>query len=218
MTIIIIKKEAPGIPPARSYPRDQWYKPWLSYQIAILFTTRNLVFFVESNGEEPVCTVCGAKLKYRDQVPRIMRGYNGKKAYVMIERRKCQNPDCKKLHRCLPSQLTRFKHFLTEIIENAVDDVVIPEDPDDPTAEKEGSTIESPSQHTVSGWKAWIEHNKANVNGFLKSAGHSILGFSVQFLKSGISLLDELRNGGSGWLAAVQHIIYNAGGSLEPCY
>lgn len=176
------------------------------------------MFFVESNGEEPNCTACGANLKYRDQVPRIMKGYNGKKAWVMIERRKCQNPCCKKLHRCLPSQLTRFKHFLTEIIERTVDDVVIPEDPNDSTAEKEGATIESPSLRTVSRWKAWVEHNKANINGFLKSVGHSILGFSIQFLKSGISLLDELRNDRGGWLATVQHIIYNAGGSLEPCY
>ena len=176
------------------------------------------MFFVESNGAEPACPVCGALLKYRDQVPRIMRGFNGKKAYVMIERRKCQNPGCKKLHRCLPSQLTRFKHFLTDIIENTVDDIIIPEDPDDPAAGIEGDTIESPSMRTVSRWKAWLEHNKATVNGFLKAVGHSILGFSVQFLKSGISLLDELRSDGSGWLATVQHIIYNTGGSLEPCY
>ena len=179
---------------------------------------KNLVFFVESNGEDPYCTVCGANLKYRDQVPRIMRGYNGKKAYVMIDRRKCQNPNCKKLHRCLPSQLTRFKHFLTEIIENTVDDIVIPEDPDDPTAEKEGETIESPSLRTVARWKAWIEHNITNVNGYLKSVASSILGLSTQFLKSGISLLDELRKDGGGWLAAVQHVIYNAGGILEPYY
>ena len=33
------------------------------------------MFFVESNGEEPVCPVCGSGLKYRDQVPRIMKGY-----------------------------------------------------------------------------------------------------------------------------------------------
>lgn len=147
-----------------------------------------------------------------------MRSYNGKKAYVMIERRKCQNPSCKKIHRCLPSQLTRFKHFLTEIIENTVDDVVVPEDPDDPTAEKEGSTIESPSQRTVSRWKAWIEHNTANINGYLKVAGFSILGFGLQLLKSGISLLDKLRSEGCGWLTTIQHIIYNTGGSLEPCY
>ncbi len=178
---------------------------------------RNLEFFVKSNGEEPVCPVCKARLQYRDQVPRIMRGYNGKKDWVMIERRKCLNPDCKKLHRCLPSQLTRFKHFPTEIIENAVDDVVIPEDPSDPTAAKE-DVIDSPSLRTVAGWKAWIEHNTANVNGYLKSIGHSILGLSIQFLKSGISLLDELRDDGGGWLAVVQHVIYNAGGSLEPFY
>jgi hypothetical protein len=183
-----------------------------------LFTTKNSVFFVESNGEEPTCPVCSARLKYRDQVPRIMRGYNGKRAFVMIERRKCQNPGCKKLHRCLPSQLTRFKHFLTEIIENTVDDVVIPEDPHDPTAEKEGSTIESPSLRTVTGWKAWLENNTPNINGYLKLLGHSILGLSTQFLKSGISLLDELRRDGGGWLATVQHVIYNAGGCLEPYY
>lgn len=176
------------------------------------------MFFVESNGEDPACPVCGANLKYRDQVPRIMKSYNGKKSHVMIERRKCQNPDCKKLHRCLPSQLTRFKHFLTEIIENTVDDIVIPEDPNDPTAEREDTIIESPSPRTVSRWKKWIAHNTPNINGYLKSFGYSIFGLSTQFLKSGISLLEELRNDGGGWLAVVQHIIYNAGGFLDPCY
>ena len=90
------------------------------------------MFFVVSNGEEPSCTICGGSLRYRDKVPRIMKRYNGEKSHVMIERRKCQNPDCSRLHRCLPAQLTRFKHFLTEIIEDTVDDIVVPEDPEDP--------------------------------------------------------------------------------------
>ena len=193
-------------------------KPWLSYQIAILLTIENLAFFVKSNGEEPVCTVCGGRMKYRDQVPRIMRKYNGQKAYVMIERRKCQNPDCGKLHRCLPSQLTKFKHFLTEIIEDTVDDIVVPEDPNDPTSEKEDATIESPTLRTVARWKAWIEYNASYINGYLKAAGYSILGLSTKFLKSRVSLLDELRKNGSGWLSTVQQIIYNTGGFLEPVY
>ncbi|MGX8720422.1 MAG: DUF6431 domain-containing protein [Eubacteriales bacterium] len=179
-----------------------------------MFTTKKRVFFVESNGEEPTCNICGGVLRYRDMVPRIMRRYNGEVSYVMIERRKCQNPACKKLHRCLPSQLTKFKHFLTEIIEDTVDDVVIPEDPDFPGED----CIESPSSRTVAGWKKWVEHNTANINGYLKSVGHSILGFSTQFLKSGVSLLDELRKGGGGWLATIQGIIYNSGGFLAPCY
>ena len=132
----------------------------------------------------------------------------------MIERRKCQSPNCGMLHRCLPSQLSRFKHFLTEIIEDTVDDVVSPEDSEGPEEE----FIESPSLRTVNRWKNWIDHNKANINGYLKAAGHGILGFSQQFLKSGISLLDELRRDGAGWLAAVQHVIYNSGGSLHPYY
>lgn len=145
-----------------------------------------------------------------------MRRYNDEKAHVMIERRKCQNPVCGKLHRCLPAQLTRFKHFMTEIIEDTVDGIVIPEDPEDPAADKE--CIESPSLRTVAGWKEWIRRNTPNINGYLKSAGCSILGLSTQFLKSGVSLLEELRKDGGGWLAVVQHVIYNSGGSLEPYY
>ena len=175
---------------------------------------RKRAFFVESNGEEPSCTICGSSLRYRDKVSRIMKRYNGEKAHVMIERRKCQNPDCKKLHRCLPSQLTRFKHFLTEIIEDTVDDIVVPEDPEDPGDD----IITTPSHRTVAGWKAWIRFNTPNINGCLKAAGHSILGLSTQFLKSGISLLDELRKDGGGWLAAIQQVIYNSGGFIETFY
>lgn len=176
------------------------------------------MFFVKSNGEEPHCTVCGSSLKYRDRVPRIMRRYNDERATVMIERRKCQNPSCNKLHRCLPSQLTRFKHFMTEVIEDTVDGIVTPEDPEDPMAVKEGECIESPSRRTVAGWSEWILHNTSYITGWLRSVGHSILGLSGQFLKSGIPLLDELRKNGGGWLATVQAIIYNSGGMLEPWY
>ena len=171
------------------------------------------MFFVESNGAELSCSICGGSLKYRDQVPRIMKRYNGDVSYVMIERRRCQNSACRKLHRCLPSQLTRFKHFLTEIIEETIDDIVKPEDPEAP----DKYYIESPSPRTVAGWKEWIIHNTPYINGYLKAAGHGILGFSIQFLKSRISLLDELRKTAEGgWLAAIQSTIYNSGGSLEP--
>lgn len=145
-----------------------------------------------------------------------MKQYNGEKSYVMIDRMKCQNPDCKKLHRCLPSQLTKFKHYLTEIIEDTVDDVVVPEDPKDPRDDEE--ITQRPTLRTVANWKEWIRHNAINIDGHLKSVGHSILGLSTQFLKSGVSLLDELRKNGGGWLATVQCIIYNSGGFLEPRY
>ena len=169
------------------------------------------MFFVVSNGEDPSCAICGGSLRYRDKVPRIMRLYNGEKNHVMIERRKCQNPQCNKLHRCLPSQLTRFKHFMTDIIEDTVDDIVVPEDPGD-------DIVVSPTLRTVAGWKAWIRHNTPSINGCLKAVGHGILGLSPQFLKSGISLLDELRREGGGWLAAIQQVIYNSGGFIDPFY
>lgn len=145
-----------------------------------------------------------------------MKGYNGKKDTVMIERRKCQDQGCRKLHRCLPSQLTKFKHFLTEIIEDTVDDVVVPEDPEDPTLD--GTLVESPSPRTVARWKKWIDHNKSFINGYLKAVGHGLLDFGPQFLKSGISLLDELRKYGGGWIATIQQLIYNTGESLRSYY
>ena len=126
---------------------------------------RKRAFFVESNGEEPSCTICGSSLRYRDKVSRIMKRYNGEKAHVMIERRKCQNPDCKKLHRCLPSQLTRFKHFMTDVIEDTVDDIIVPEDPENPGDD----IITSPTIRTVAGWKAWVRHNTPNINVFIAS-------------------------------------------------
>ena len=138
-----------------------------------------------------MCTICGGSLRYRDKVPRIMKRYNGEKSYVMIERRKCQ-----------------------KIIEDTVDDIVVPEDPEDPGDD----IITSPSHRTVAGWKAWIRFNTPNINGCLKAAGHSILGLSTQFLKSGISLLDELRKDGGGWLASIQQVIYNSGGFIETFY
>lgn len=41
-----------------------------------LVYNEKLGFFIKSNGEEPVCPVCGSQIKYRDQVSRIMKGYN----------------------------------------------------------------------------------------------------------------------------------------------
>lgn len=166
-----------------------------------------------SNGEELSCSICGGVLKYRDKVPRIAKRYNGDVLHGLIERWKCQDPACGKVHRCLPKQLVRFKHFITEIIEDTVDDVAVPENPDD----SDRYYFESPSPRTIAGWKDWIRHNTPYIDGYLKAAGHSILGLSTQFLKSGVSLLKELRKEG-GWLSTIQTIIYNSGGSLEPCY
>ena len=83
-----------------------------------------------------------------------------------------------------------------------------------PKTQRTRETISS----QVAGWKAWVRHNTPNINGCLKAVGHGILGLSTQFLKSGISLLDELREDGGGWLATIQQVIYNSGGSIEPFY
>ena len=64
-------------------------------------------------------------------------------------------------------------------------------------------------------WKAWFERNRKNIDGQLKSVGYRILGFSEQLLISGVSLSDELRKNGAGWLGTILCVIYNSGGFLR---
>ena len=61
--------------------------------------------------------------------------------------------------------------------------------------------------------------NEDNINGYLKSIGHRLLGFSEELLRAETSLLSELRKKHpTEWLKTVLRTIYNAGAKLDPCY
>lgn len=108
----------------------------------------------------------------------------------------------------LPDFLAPFKHYQEEVIVDSIDDRLMPEEVDD-----------SPSEQTVKRWKRWIEVNATDIDGHLKSIGHRELGFAEELLRSGVSLLKELRRSiPEGWLKTILRMIYNAGAKLSPYY
>lgn len=120
---------------------------------------------------------------------------------------RCRNENCRRIHNALPNFLVPHKHYSSEVIEDVLDDVVRPND--------ELNDSDYPCEKTMVRWKAWFERNRKNIDGQLKSVGYRILGFSEQLLISGVSLSDELRKNGAGWLGTILCVIYNSGGFLR---
>ena len=101
-----------------------------------------------------------------------------------------------------------YKHYGSEIIEDVVDEVVGPDDIE---------TENYPCEGTMKHWKWWMLHNEANINGQMRSMLHHLMDFDIKFLKSGESLLKELKERISpGWLSVVARFLYNSGGRIEP--
>jgi len=65
-------------------------------------------------------------------------------------------------------------------------------------------------------WKHWLIANQLRIDGYLKSIGYHLPGFSEELLKSGMSLLEELRRSNERWLETILRFIYNSGGFLVP--
>lgn len=108
----------------------------------------------------------------------------------------------------LPDFLAPFKHYQEEVIVDSVDERIRPEDND-----------YCPSEQTVRHWKDWITVNATDIDGHLKSIGYRELGFGKELLRSGISLLNELRSSmPEGWLKTILRVIYNSGARIEPFY
>ena len=62
----------------------------------------------------------------------------------------------------------------------------------------------------------WLETNRLRIDGYLKSAGYRLLGFSTELLESRVSLLDKLRSSRPEWLETLLRFLYNSGGFLVP--
>lgn len=140
-----------------------------------------------------------------DTVKRIWRKEGGVTFYIVIRRLKCTC--CGSIHRELPDILSPYKHYETDVIEGVVEGIVT------------SSDIESedyPCENTMERWIDWINRNRNNINGFLKSVGYRLLDFGMQLLESRISLLDKLIELRTDWLKKVNLIFYNLGERLTP--
>ena len=134
-----------------------------------------------------------------------MKWYNGEKWVCSIRRLKCER--CQRLHNELPDVMTPRKHYATEIIENVVDEVSTPDDL---------STEDYPCERTMQRWKDWIQHNRQQIDGQLKSIASRISSSGYKLLENGDSLLQKLREEGACWLSAINRIICNTGNWIPP--
>ena len=152
--------------------------------------------------------MCGSPLCKRDRKRRVHKEAGGKTSWFSINRLKCSNERCNRLHNELPDCMIPYKHYGSEIIEDVLDDVQGSDDLD---------TENYPCEGTMNHWKWWLFRNEANINGQMKSMLQHLLDLDTEFLKSRESLLKELRERISpGWLSVVTRFIYNSGGRIEP--
>lgn len=136
-----------------------------------------------------------------------MKLEGGEKSTIRIERMKCTNNGCGRLHNALPDCLVPYKHYASEVISGVLDEIITPDDTEDE---------DYPCEATMLRWKHWLMVNYLRIDGYLRSIGFCLLGLGEGLLYSNVSLLGTLRSSNNCWLESVLHIIYNSGGFLEP--
>ncbi len=112
-------------------------------------------------------------------------------------------------HNELPDVLLPYKHYEAEVVSGVIDGIVTPEDQD---------SEDYPSFSTMLNWLRWFRLNLANMEGYLRNAGYSILRLGEDILFSDRSLLEKVRTIYQNWLEKIIRIIYNSGGFLPAFY
>ena len=145
-------------------------------------------------------------MKYRDRTRRHIRKMGGGKVWFEIQRYYCKA--CGKLHRAIPAFLAPFKHYCLGLITAILDGRILPRG-----YEEEHNY---PVEITMSRWKRWEELNRTDIEGYIRSVGHRMMGYSEELLRTSVSLLDAMKSSVKQWLSVILRMIYNSGGELQP--
>ena len=165
------------------------------------------MFLVISKGDSH-CPFCGGLLKKRDKRLRIHRLAGGETEWYQINRLKCSNEECGRLHNELPDFISPYKHYDTQLIEDVVDGFI---------SEEDVKCEDYPCEQTINHWKYWLRMNEDHIDGEMKSTADRLLDLDIEFARSTDHLLKELRlKVSSGWLKIVNWFLYNTGGGLVP--
>ena len=73
-----------------------------------------------------------------------------------------------------------------------------------------------PVEITMKRWKRWEELNRTDIEGYVRSVGHRMMGYSEELLRTSVSLLDAMKSSVKQWLSVILRMIYNSGGELQP--
>ena len=102
---------------------------------------RKKIFLVISE-EDTICPECGSPLCRRDRKLRVHKEAGGKKSWFAINRLKCTNEKCRRLHNELLECMIPYKHYGSDIIEDVV-------------GSDELETENYPCEATMKHWKWW---------------------------------------------------------------
>lgn len=149
---------------------------------------------VINTSKEPIkCPKCNGILHPKDHVPRHTRNDEGIKQWHKIRRLKCNK--CNAIHRELPNYMMPYKHYESGIIETVID-----EKPSDCAAENS----------TFFRWRCWFAKICGLLESHLTAIRMAIRRIHTSLVAS-TSVLKEMREFGSGWLANAMHMTINAG-------
>ena len=165
---------------------------------------RKTIFSIKSSAIS-YCPVCMEELSYRDSCKRILLQEGHERHVCIIRRMKCTK--CGILHRELPDFLVPYKPYTAEVISGVLDGQVTPYDED---------SADYPCEMTMHRWHHWLMKNTLRIDGYLRSVGHRLPGFSEELLMSGVPLLEMLRSSLYNWLETILKFIYDSGGFLVP--
>lgn len=151
-------------------------------------------------GDLPPCPVCGGKLLYRDNRPRIRKKEGGMKERLIVSRYRCQNKSCRRLHTGLPDCLVPHKHYEAEVISGVYDGIVTEDDMD---------SEQYPCAATMSRWIRWLIENICNIEGHFRRMAETDSRFKGLTFQGVHSKTQR-------WLEDILSFVYNTGGALPP--
>jgi len=127
-------------------------------------------------------------------VRRHYRTEDGKKQWIRIRRLRCK--ECRKIHRQLPDAILPYKHYLAEVIEEALES-------------REDAPVE-PDARTLERWRKWFTWVRAIMEAVLLSIQIQAMGLLQKLYGDETPLAARCGKGG-GWLADSMRKSINAG-------
>ena len=162
------------------------------------------MFFCESNEPEPVCPICGCRLKHYDYRSRNMKLEGGSVKIIKIRRLYC--PSCDILHNELPDCLSPYKQYATEVIEGALEGIVTPFDEE---------SEDYPSTDSIKRWKSWLYDIQRLLLVTIRTRWSLIPDNILKLVLSNSLLLNFREELHYNWLHLLLKLLYNY---LQPFY
>ena len=151
--------------------------------------------------ENCICPICRSPVSHRDWKPRIIKLDGGQVVWLMIERRRCDNESCRRLHSLLPDKLVPYKHYGSDLIAAVLDGDIMPEDT---------MNEDYPCDETIRRWHHWLMANFSRTEGYCRQAMSLLRNPGL----AGAAILETIRKSCDRWLPAVLRMVYNSGGFL----